>query len=185
MGVQKYALNRGRVLGHRVLPADSHSPGWQLSQGKRTGHRLDNLPPWHYKCCFCQVLSQHEYDQNPSLVVEDDQLFLWSLSQFLKKEGYEVCPVTSGEVAFDLAQHQPFDVVISDFRLPGLNGRDLIRKIKVLQPETKAILISAYQREETGDEEETPWHAYVNKPIELGTVKKLLHDLTDGTELDQ
>ena len=118
------------------------------------------------------------------LVVEDDQLFLWTLNQFLKKEGHDVFPVTSGELAFALAEEQLIDVVISDFRLPGLNGRDLIRKIKALQPETKAILISAYQREETEDEEETPWHFYLNKPIKLGALKTLLHDLTDDTKLD-
>jgi len=119
------------------------------------------------------------------LVVEDDKLFLWTLNQFLKKEGHDVFPVTSGELAFALAQEQLIDVVISDFRLPGLNGTDLIRKIRALQPEAKTILISAYQREETGDDEETLWHVYLNKPIELGRLKELLHDLTDGTELDQ
>lgn len=119
------------------------------------------------------------------LVVEDDNLFLWTLNQFLKEEGHDVFPVTSGELAFALAQEQLIDVVISDFRLPGLNGTDLIRKIRALQPKAKTILISAYQREETGDDEEALWHVYLNKPIELGRLKKLLHDLTDGTELDQ
>ena len=117
------------------------------------------------------------------LVVEDDPLFLWTLNQFLKKEGHDVFPVTSGESAFALAQEQLVDVVISDFRLPGLNGRDLLRKIRVLQPQAKVIMISAYQREETGDEEATPWHVYLNKPIELGTLKKLLAELTDGPEV--
>lgn len=117
------------------------------------------------------------------LVVEDDPLFLWTLNQFLKKEGHDVFPVTSGESAFALAQEQLVDVVISDFRLPGLNGRDLLRKIRTLQPQAKVIMISAYQREETGDEEATPWHVYLNKPIELGTLKQLLDDLTEGADL--
>ena len=75
------------------------------------------------------------------LVVEDDPLFLWTLNQFLKKEGHDVFPVTSGELAFALAQEQPIDVVISDFRLPGLNGRDLIRKIRAYSPDSPTWLL--------------------------------------------
>ena len=71
------------------------------------------------------------------LVVEDDSLFLWSLVSFLNREGYEVSPVKSGESALDIARSQSFDLIISDFQLPGLNGRELIRKIKSLQPATK------------------------------------------------
>lgn len=113
------------------------------------------------------------------LVVEDDKLFLWTLNYFLQKEGYEVCSALTGESAFDLAQHQSFDVVISDFHLPGLNGRELIRKVKTLQPKAKTVLISAYQRDEVTEEEqdELVLNGYLNKPIELGTLKQLLLDL--------
>jgi CheY-like chemotaxis protein len=112
------------------------------------------------------------------LVVEDDKLFLWTLNHFLQKEGYEVCSALTGESAFDLAQHQAFDVVISDFHLPGLNGRDLIRRVKTLQPEAKTVLISAYQRDEVAEEDELVLNGYLNKPIELGTLRQLLLDLT-------
>ena len=112
------------------------------------------------------------------LVVEDDKLFLWTLNHFLQKEGYEVCSALTGELAFDLAQHEAFDVVISDFHLPGLNGRDLIRRVKTLQPKAKTVLISAYQRDEVAEEDEPVLNGYLNKPIELGTLRQLLLDLT-------
>lgn len=112
------------------------------------------------------------------LVVEDDKLFLWTLNHFLQKEGYEVCSALTGETAFDLARSQNFDVVISDFHLPGLNGRELIRKVKTLQPAAKAVLISAYQRDEVAEEDEAILNGYLNKPIEMGTLKQLLQDLT-------
>jgi CheY-like chemotaxis protein len=112
------------------------------------------------------------------LVVEDDSLFLWSLESFLNREGYEVSPVQSGESALDIARSQSFDLIISDFQLPGLNGRELIRKIKSLQPATKAILISAHQLDEVETEKDSLLNAYLNKPIELGILKKLVDDLT-------
>ena len=118
------------------------------------------------------------------LVVEDDKLFLWTLNYLLQKEGYEVSSALTGESAFDLAQHQSFDVVISDFHLPGLNGRELIRRVKTLQPKAKTVLSSAYQRDEVTDQEhnELDLNAYLNKPIELGTLKQLLLDLTANGE---
>jgi DNA-binding NtrC family response regulator len=117
------------------------------------------------------------------LVVEDDSLFLWSLDQFLRREGYDVCPATTAELAFDMAQKESFDIVISDFHLPGLNGKELIKKVKSLNPLTKTVLISAYQKEEMGGNDESLMNAYLNKPIELGNLKRLLRDLTARTTL--
>ena len=114
------------------------------------------------------------------LVVEDDNLFLWSLGHFLKREGYEVSSAMTGELAFDLARKQPFDIVISDFHLPGLNGKELIKKVRALYPVIKTVLISAYQREETGGDDESLLNAYMNKPIELGSLKRLLQDITEN-----
>ena len=113
------------------------------------------------------------------LVVEDDNLFLWSLGHFLKREGYEVSSAMTAELAFDLAKKQPFDIVISDFHLPGLNGKELIKKVRALYPVIKTVLISAYQREETGEDDESLLNAYMNKPIELGNLKRLLQDFTE------
>jgi CheY-like chemotaxis protein len=112
------------------------------------------------------------------LVVEDDSLFLWTLEYFLKQEGYDVCPAKTAELALEMAHRQPFDVVISDYHLPGLDGREMIKQLKSLNPSTKAVLISAYQKEETGGNDGRLLNAYMNKPIELRSLKTLLHDLT-------
>jgi len=114
------------------------------------------------------------------LVVEDDNLFLWTLNCFLQKEGYDVFTAGNAESAIDVAQRQSFDIVISDFHLPGLNGRDLIKRIRAVQPATKTVLISAYQPEEIGNEDPNLLNAYLNKPIELKSLKKLLHDLSNS-----
>jgi CheY-like chemotaxis protein len=110
------------------------------------------------------------------LVVEDDKLFLWTLNCFLQKEGYTVVSANDAESAIDLVERQAFDVVISDFHLPGLDGKNLIRKVRVLQPNAKTILISAYQPEEIDNEDPALLTAYLNKPIELDNLKKLLRE---------
>ena len=118
------------------------------------------------------------------LVVEDDNLFLWSLDQYLKRQGYEVSLAMTGELAFEMAQQHPFDIVISDFHLPGLNGKELIRKLRAVNPFIKTVLISAYQSEEVGEDDESLLNAYLNKPIELGSLKRLLQDLTARTAIE-
>ncbi len=115
------------------------------------------------------------------LLVEDDNLFLWALNQFLRREGYDVCQANSGELALEMAQKEFFDVVISDFCLPGLNGKELIKQVKSLSPLTKTVLISACQMEETGGTDESLLNAYLNKPIEFVNLKRLLRDLTAQT----
>lgn len=112
------------------------------------------------------------------LVVEDDSLFLWSLKSFLVSEGYQVSPATSGEEGINLARNHPFDVVISDFQLPGINGRQLIEQLKNLQPALKTFLISAHQLDEVKIPNASLPDAYLNKPIELGMLKKLLEELS-------
>jgi CheY-like chemotaxis protein len=111
------------------------------------------------------------------LVVEDDNLFRWTLNHFLQKEGYEVYPVASGESALDMAGKLSFDILISDFQLPGLNGKELIRKLKATHPQAKSILISAYQREELGSVDDSLLNAYLNKPIEWGVLREVLQNL--------
>jgi CheY-like chemotaxis protein len=111
------------------------------------------------------------------LVVEDDGLFLWTLEHFLKREGYEVSSARTAERALEMAERRSFDVVISDYHLPGLNGREMIERLKALSPSTKAVLISAYQKDETGSDGRL-LSAYMNKPIELVNLKRVLQDLT-------
>ena len=103
--------------------------------------------------------------------------------QFLRKEGYEVFLAMTAELAFEMAQEQSFDAIVTDFRLPDLNGRTLIRRVRSLNPTIKSVLISAYQKEETGGDSESLVDAYLNKPIELKNLSCLLQGLTAKTPL--
>ena len=123
------------------------------------------------------------YRKTKVLVVEDDYLFLWSLVQFLKREGYEVSSATTAELAIEMAQEEPFDIVISDFHLPSLDGKQLIRKMRATYPNIKAVIISAYQQDETGgNDDELLLDAYLNKPIELKNLKGLLEGFAEKSE---
>jgi len=86
------------------------------------------------------------------LIVDDEALVCWSLSRALQEEGYEVSTVQSGEEALDIMTECKFDLVVTDLRLPQLNGMDLLREIKRRFPQCKVLMISAFGTPKVRDE---------------------------------
>lgn len=64
------------------------------------------------------------------LIVDDEEDILELLSYNLRKEGYDVTAVTTGEEALDLAQRNPPDLLLLDLMLPGIDGLDVCRELK-------------------------------------------------------
>src|SRR3989442_5040410 len=64
------------------------------------------------------------------LIVEDDEIFLRPLQRTLEVAGYEVLVVPSGEDAIDLLKNEDIDLVLTDKRLPGIDGVEVVRRIK-------------------------------------------------------
>ena len=81
------------------------------------------------------------------LLVDDDRNLVTSLSYGLRKamgEGISVAVCFSGAEAFSLLGNQAFDVVVSDFNMPGSSGLEFLRKIRQEYREMILILITAY-----------------------------------------
>ncbi|HXH82205.1 MAG TPA: sigma-54 dependent transcriptional regulator [Candidatus Tectomicrobia bacterium] len=78
------------------------------------------------------------------LIVEDDEIFLRPLQRTLEVAGYEVLVVSSGEEAIDLLKGDDVDLVISDKRLPGIDGVELVRRIRHEHPDLAVIVMTAY-----------------------------------------
>lgn len=84
-------------------------------------------------------------DSASVLVVDDEAAIRYSVSKTLQRVGYSVREATSGEDALDIIRAEPFDVVLTDIRMPpGLDGVELIRRIKDTDPDTIVILMTAY-----------------------------------------
>jgi DNA-binding NtrC family response regulator len=81
------------------------------------------------------------------LVVDDEQSLLLTLAGNLELDGFEVTTAESGERALALFQSQPFDLVFSDVRMPGMNGLDLFRRVRELRPECPVVLMTAFALE--------------------------------------
>jgi EAL domain-containing protein (putative c-di-GMP-specific phosphodiesterase class I)/CheY-like chemotaxis protein len=78
------------------------------------------------------------------LLVDDEANILSALKRLLRPDGYEIHSANSGEQGLELLAQQPVDVIISDQRMPGLNGADFLRQARVLRPDTLRIMLSGY-----------------------------------------
>ncbi|HEV2231868.1 MAG TPA: sigma-54 dependent transcriptional regulator [Terriglobia bacterium] len=112
--------------------------------------------------------------QNSSniLVVDDDRVTRDLLHEVLAGEGYRVVTSGSGEEALEIGEQECFDVIISDMKLGSdLNGLDVLRAYKSIQPESEVILITAFGSMETAIEAvKAGAFDYLSKPFKIEEV---------------
>lgn len=82
-------------------------------------------------------------DKNRILIAEDDKDILSLLRLYLEKDGFDVLFAEDGLVAYDLLEQEEPDLVISDIMMPGMNGYDLIQKIRKSRNNVPIIILSA------------------------------------------
>ncbi len=83
--------------------------------------------------------------EKPSILLVDDEEDILSVLKFvLEKEGYQVVTAPSGEEALKLMDKNYFDIVLSDLRMPGIDGIQLLERVKELSPSTDVVIMTAY-----------------------------------------
>ena len=78
------------------------------------------------------------------LIVDDEPNYLIVLAELLKDEGYEIFTADSGLAALPIVHSIDLDLVLSDMKMPGMDGIELLAKIKEYNRELPVILITAY-----------------------------------------
>jgi DNA-binding NtrC family response regulator len=117
------------------------------------------------------------------LVVDDEQLIRWSLSERLTAEGYDV--VEAGLARDALAKFGPsIDLVLLDFRLPDSDGLTVLKKMKAADPDVPVILLTAFSSVETAVEamKQGAYH-YANKPFNLDELALVVQKALETTAL--
>jgi two-component system response regulator AtoC len=78
------------------------------------------------------------------LVVDDEKLIRWSVSERLQRDGYQVVAAVSGEQALELIAASPPDVMLLDVKLPGIDGVQTLRQALAIHPELAVLMMSAH-----------------------------------------
>jgi DNA-binding NtrC family response regulator len=86
--------------------------------------------------------------QTPVWIIDDDQSMRWVLEKTLSNNGYQVSAFESGSVALASFKRTPTgerpSLIITDVRMPGINGFELLKQIKNISPQTPIIVMTAY-----------------------------------------
>ena len=78
------------------------------------------------------------------LVVDDEEIVLKSCRKILEGGGHEVLTVLSGQGAFDILEKEPIDIVITDIKMPGIDGIQVLERVKEKYPDIAVIMITGY-----------------------------------------
>src|SRR4051812_27840483 len=102
------------------------------------------------------------------LLIEDDPGIVMTLRRLLTEEGHQVVVEKRGDTGLALARRDGFDVVVTDMKLPGLNGLELIRELHAASPRLPIILMTAHGTTETAIQAtKSSAYDYILKPFEI------------------
>ena len=115
------------------------------------------------------------------LIIEDDEEMRSLLEDVLGEEGFKTESVSNGSDGLRKVTKESFDLILTDIRMPGLTGLDILPVIKRLQPEAPVIVITAFGNEEIHRRSvEKGAAGYLEKPIHMDKLKTLVHEMVSS-----
>lgn len=118
------------------------------------------------------------------LVVEDGQSQREMLRDFLAREGHTVAEAENGRTAIDKVLYGYFDLLLLDFKMPGMDGLEVLKEVKDMNPEIDVIMMTAYGTIETAVEAMKNGAVdYITKPIELEELSILINRISERRTL--
>ena len=110
------------------------------------------------------------------LVVDDEEGARDLFNTILTDEGYEVSLANGGEEALGLFKSNPFNLVITDIKMPVMDGLQLLQEIRKMGSKTDVIMVTAYGEVESYLKAMSLGAAeYINKPIRIKELKQIVH----------
>lgn len=118
------------------------------------------------------------------LVVDDEQGLREVLSIMLKRTGYAVTSVADGEEAVELLSKEIFDLVITDLRMPKVNGMEVLKAAKSASPETVVLVITAFATADSAVEAmKQGAYDYLTKPFQVDEVQLIIRNALEKRRL--
>ncbi len=111
--------------------------------------------------------------QGQKIMVIDDEKIVGDMAKLaLEQEGYYVETFLNGEPALERLKSERFDVVVTDLKMRGIDGMEVLRTVKRLYPETKVIMITAFANLDAAIEAlRGDVHDFFPKPVKIKELK--------------
>lgn len=120
------------------------------------------------------------------LIVDDEQSMRDMLAIALRGEGFEVIAAENGEAAQAEIEAHPVDIVVSDIRMPGLDGLELLSQTREISPDTEVILITAHASTDSAIEAlRLGAYDYITKPFDVEELKNTVAHALERQELQR
>ena len=112
------------------------------------------------------------------LVVDDEESLREGLSKLLEDEGYTVMCAETGEQALEILQHTHIDLLLTDMRMPGMSGIDLLKEARKRDETIGVIILTGYGEIESYIEAMNfGAMEYVSKPFKVNELKFIIHKI--------
>lgn len=117
------------------------------------------------------------------LLIDDDEWIRDSLCIFFESEGCHLTALETAEEGMEAVTKQAYDILVTDYRLPGMDGLEFIRHIQDTQPHIMTVLITAYKSEEVVSEAvKLGIQDFIEKPFTTKTIEESLTRLMKKRE---
>jgi len=118
------------------------------------------------------------------LVVDDELIVRESLAQLLARRNFAPVPVETGEEALKLIEQNSFDLMLIDLKLPGIDGMDVLKKVKKQNPDTEVVIMTAFGSVDSAVEAmKEGAFDYVTKPFDPEEMIALLNKVVEHQSL--
>lgn len=117
-------------------------------------------------------------DKKSILIVDDEEDLTWSLSKRLSrdKDVIEITCANSGVNALKILSQKQFDLMVTDLRMPGVSGIQLLNEVRSKHPATHVIVMTAYGSLEIKEALDHLGEAgYIQKPFEFDDLRNLIY----------
>ncbi|MFC1489556.1 response regulator, partial [Thermodesulfobacteriota bacterium] len=120
------------------------------------------------------------------LIVDDEEIARTNLEHILKKEGFHVVTAVNGAEALDLLSRQPYHLMLTDIKMPGMDGVEVLRRARQDYPDLCVVMMTAYATVETAVEAmKIGALDYLLKPFDLDTLVSMVVRIYQDLELSR
>jgi DNA-binding NtrC family response regulator len=117
------------------------------------------------------------------LLIDDDEWIRNAMRVFFETENCKIIALETAEEALKMIYRQDYDIVICDYKLPGLNGLTFLKQVRQVQSDALTILITAYKTADLLSEaKDIGIHGFIAKPFTSETIEATLSYLIAGNQ---
>jgi DNA-binding NtrC family response regulator len=118
------------------------------------------------------------------LVIDDEAAQRDVLTGYLKKKGYKIFSASSGKEGVEIAGKDPVDIILSDFKMPGLSGLEVLEQVKKINPEISFVIVTAYGTVENAVKAmRLGAFDYISKPVDLDELDLMIERIIEHKNL--